>query len=51
MAEGYTNQEIADRIFTSKRTVEGHRRTMIDSAGVKNTAALIRFAMRKKIID
>ncbi|MFD2873756.1 response regulator [Mucilaginibacter ximonensis] len=51
IAEGYTNQEIADRIFTSKRTVEGYRRTMIDAAGVKNTAALVRFAMRKKLID
>lgn len=51
IAEGYTNQEIADRIFTSKRTVEGHRRAMIDAAGVKNTAALIRFAIRKKFID
>jgi len=51
MAEGFTNQEIADRLFTSKRTVEGYRRNMIDAAGVKNSAALIRFAIRKKIID
>jgi DNA-binding NarL/FixJ family response regulator len=51
IADGYTNQEIADRIFTSKRTVEGYRRAMIDNAGVQNTAALIRYAMRRKIID
>jgi len=51
MAEGFTNQEIADRLFTSKRTVEGYRRNMIDAAGVKNSAALVRFAIRKKIID
>lgn len=51
MAEGLTNQEIADSLFTGKRIVEGHRRAMIDNAGVKNTAALIRFAVRKKIIE
>lgn len=51
IADGLTNQEIADKLFTSKRTVEGHRRTMIDNARVKNTAELIRFAMRKKIIE
>ncbi|WP_343557708.1 LuxR C-terminal-related transcriptional regulator [Sphingobacterium sp.] len=29
IAEGYTNGEIADRIFLSKRTVEGHRQKLI----------------------
>ena len=30
--------EIADKMFLSKRTVEGHRQNLIDKAGVKNTA-------------
>ncbi|HBW80292.1 MAG TPA: DNA-binding response regulator [Sphingobacterium sp.] len=34
IAEGYTNIEIADKIFLSKRTVEGHRQNLIDKAGV-----------------
>lgn len=33
IAEGYTNIEIADKIFLSKRTVEGHRQNLIDKAG------------------
>lgn len=50
MGEGHTNQEIADIIFTSKRTVEGHRQAMIDKAGVRNTAALIRFAVQHGLL-
>lgn len=44
ISEGYTNAEIADKIFLSKRTVEGHRQNLIQKVGVKNTASLIRFA-------
>lgn len=44
LAEGYTNQEMADKLFLSKRTIEGHRQILIDKTGSKNTAALIRFA-------
>lgn len=45
IAEGFTNQEMADKLFLSKRTVEGHRQMLIDKTGSKNTAALIRFAV------
>lgn len=45
LAEGYTNQEMADKLFLSKRTIEGHRQMLIDKTGSKNTAALIRFAV------
>lgn len=50
IAEGYTNSEIADRIFTSKRTVETHRKNLIDKTGTKNTAALIKFAIVNGIL-
>jgi DNA-binding NarL/FixJ family response regulator len=50
MSDGHTNQEIADHLFTSKRTVEGHRQAMIDKTGVRNTAALISFAMYQKLL-
>jgi DNA-binding NarL/FixJ family response regulator len=45
VAEGYTNQEMADKLFLSKRTIEDHRQTLIDKTGSKNTASLIRFAV------
>ncbi|MBB6107597.1 response regulator transcription factor [Mucilaginibacter lappiensis] len=50
IAEGFTNQEIADKLFTSKRTIENHRQTLIDKTNSRNTVALIRFAMLNGII-
>ena len=51
IAEGYTNQEIADRLFSSKRTIEGYRHSLMNRTGSRNTAALIKFALRNSIID
>jgi len=51
IAEGYTNGEIADKLFTSKRTIEGNRQNLLDKTGKKNTAALINFVVRNGIID
>ena len=45
IAEGFTNTEMADKLFLSKRTIEGHRQALIEKTGAKNTAALIRFAV------
>lgn len=51
IAEGYTNVEIADKLFTSKRTVEGHRLQMITKTGVRNTAALVKFCLTNGILN
>lgn len=51
IATGLTNQEIADRLFTSKRTIEGHRQSLIDKTGTRNTASLVRYAVRHKLIN
>ena len=50
LAEGFTNQEVADKLFTSKRTVENIRQQLIDKTGSRNTISLIRFAMLNGII-
>jgi DNA-binding NarL/FixJ family response regulator len=50
-AEGFTNREIADKLFTSKRTVEGHRQSMIIKTGTRNTIALIRYAIQHGVIN
>jgi len=50
MGNGFTNSEIAEALFLSKRTVEGHRQSMIERTGGKNTATLIKFASTKNII-
>ena len=51
IAEGLTNQEMSDRLFISKRTVEGHRQSLTDKTGCRNTAALIRYAMMNDIVQ
>lgn len=51
IASGFTNKEIADKLFTSRRTVEGHRQSMINKAKVRNSAELIRFAVKFQLID
>lgn len=50
IADGATNQEIADQLFTSRRTVEGHRQAMINKTGVRNTPALVKYAMRYQLL-
>ena len=44
VAEGLTNAEISDKLFTSKRTIETHRQNIIAKTQAKNTAALIKLA-------
>ncbi|QHS57531.1 response regulator transcription factor [Mucilaginibacter sp. 14171R-50] len=51
ITEGYTNQEIADKLFTSKRTVESQRQALIDKTASRNTAALVRFAIINGIVS
>ncbi|MNR10489.1 Oxygen regulatory protein NreC [compost metagenome] len=46
IAEGLTNQEIADKLYLSRRTVESQREALISKTGTKNSASLVRFAMR-----
>jgi DNA-binding NarL/FixJ family response regulator len=51
IAEGFTNAEIADKLFTSKRTIESHRQKLIEKTHAKNTAALIKYAISKGLIS
>lgn len=51
IAEGLTNTEIAEKIFISKRTVEGHRQSLLEKTGSRNTATLIRFAILNGFIS
>lgn len=46
-----TAQEIADKLFITKRTVEGHKNNLLSKVGVKNTAGLIIYAIKEKIVD
>lgn len=50
IAEGYTNPEIAKKIFLSPFTVDSHRKNLLAKLNVKNTACLIRLAVQKNFI-
>lgn len=50
VAEGYTNAEIAERLFISRRTVESHRSNLMSKLGADSQADLIRFALRRGLI-
>jgi DNA-binding NarL/FixJ family response regulator len=50
ISDGYTNHEIADKLFTSRRTVETHRKNLIQKTETKNTAHLIKYAVHHGII-
>jgi DNA-binding NarL/FixJ family response regulator len=50
IAEGLTNNEIADKLFVSASTVDSHRKNLISKLQVKNTAALVKMAVESKII-
>jgi DNA-binding NarL/FixJ family response regulator len=50
VAAGYSNEEIAQQLFTSKRTVETHRQNLIAKTRTKNTAALIGYAVRQGLV-
>ncbi|WP_109298808.1 response regulator transcription factor [Aquimarina sp. AU474] len=51
IAKEFTTGEIAEQLFLSTRTVEGHRKNLISKLGVKNTAGLIMKAVKDKIIS
>ena len=50
ISQGETNCQIAEQLFLSTRTVEGIRNMLIMKTGVKNTASLVGFAFRNRIL-
>lgn len=46
-----TNVEIAERLFVSPRTVDGHRNNLLAKTGCRNTAGLVLFAVRHHIVE
>lgn len=51
VGEGMTNLQIADKLFLSKRTVEGHRQNLLEKTKSNNTASLIKYAVKHGIIS
>lgn len=51
VCRGLSNQEIADKLFISKRTVDKHRANILDKTGCKNTANLVVFAIKNHLVE
>lgn len=48
IVDGFTNQEIADRMFLSVETIKTYRKNLIHKLGTKNSAELVHIAIRDK---
>ena len=51
ICQQYTAQQIADKLFITKRTVEGHKSNLLLKTAAKNTAGLVIYAIQKKLVD
>ncbi len=51
IAEGLSSKEIADKLFISVRTVETHRSNILHKLELQNTAQLVRYAIKHKLVD
>jgi len=51
MAEGMTTKEIARKLDISTKTAENHRGHVLEKLDVRNTAELVRYALRKGLLD
>jgi DNA-binding NarL/FixJ family response regulator len=51
VAEGLTTKEIARKLDISAKTAENHRSRVMTKLGVRNTAELVRYALRRGLLD
>ena len=51
IAEGHGNKEIAEILDLSTKTIETHRATVMRKLDLKSTAALVRYAIRNKLVE
>ncbi|TGE28370.1 response regulator transcription factor [Hymenobacter metallicola] len=49
ICQQYSNAEIAEKLFLSVRTVEGHRNNLLLKTGCRNTAGLVLFAVKNQL--
>ncbi len=47
----YSTSEIAQRLYLSPRTVEGHRNNLLQKTGRRNTAGLVLFALKYRLFE
>jgi two-component system response regulator NreC len=51
VAEGYTNQQMADMLHVSPKTVDGHRTSLMAKLGLHDKTEVLKYALRKRLIE
>ena len=51
IAEAHTNEEIAEMLFISKKTVERHRANILEKLGMRDRVELTRYAIRRGLVE
>lgn len=51
ICKGLSNQEIGDKLFISKRTVDKHRANILAKTSCKNTANLVVYAIKNELVE
>ena len=50
-ADGYSNKEIADKLFISTRTVESHKNHIMQKLNLKSPVEMLKFAIKNRIVE
>lgn len=51
IAQEYSSQQIANKLFISLNTVESHRKNIFRKLNIKNLAGIIRYALQHRLIQ
>jgi two-component system response regulator DegU len=51
LCQGLSSSQIAERLFISLRTVEGHRKNLLEKTGASNAVSLAMFAMKNRMLE
>ena len=51
VVDGLSNAQIGEKLFISKRTVDTHRNNVLQKLNLKNTAQLVRYAIKSGLVD
>jgi DNA-binding NarL/FixJ family response regulator len=51
VAEGCTNQDIAEQLVLSVKTVQAHRARLMEKLGLRDVTHLVRYAVRRGLVD
>lgn len=50
IVDEFINHEIAEKLFISVRTVDAHRRNLLEKTGSRNTAGLVKYALENDLV-